>query len=246
MTLASKTPALAEDFAGLGLVETDPTMLPVPNPTATASKAAAESQLLPETTQLLATGALAAAPAAPECVDSCGSSKAPASMRLSVTGSIQERDTWCVPASGRVILSGFGVTTPQATLAGEMRTDSGGTRGTPGSRLVRPLNNRQSRNTYKYSTDTANGAALVNRAVTDVYRYRSSMMLGVEGNDFPWWSQRGFRGGHAMAVYGYYTQNSGGLYLYDPLNRAGTGGPHTASGQQAHAASAKVGNQLVW
>lgn len=242
--VATVQPAYAEDISGVQPVAFDDS---IPDPLKLSAKLLLEQEMVAVTAGLLATGA--ATPVGqpqdlgPTCAGDPCTESPPRSAILRVTAQLQERERWCVPAVGRLTLSGAGVSVSQSDGAAAMSTNDAS--GTNFGRLSSYLNSRQSRNTYILSQGTT-AAELMNRSVTDISRRRSALDMRVQGRFLPWWSSRGLTGDHALAIYGYWTESSGGLYLYDPLNRQGVGGPHTLPIGTASQANASLGGNLVW
>lgn len=246
------TPASAEDFGGETLVDTDIAHLPVIDPVRQAVKDQQEQEALPLTTALVAANVLAAEPATAAvmpgpCQAPCTSY--PASAVARATQYPQETPCYCVPATGKVILSAVMSPPSQSSLAASMGTRNGtpgsDACGTPTKNLVNELNRYQSRNYYQYSVDTASPQHLLNRVAVDVYRYGMSLEMSVEGEFVPWWPE-GWTGKHATTAYGYWTQNGSGLYVYDSLNSGNVAGPHRASTTVLYQANTANGKKLVW
>jgi hypothetical protein len=199
---------------------------------------------VPDDTTIGATSGIAT-----PCVDpgDCGSSAAPSSYGLSIQGKQQQNHVWCVPATAQMILATMGASTPsQATLASEMHTGSQGTylRYVPNS-----LNRRQSRNPYQVIT-VSSAQNLMSRAITDIYRYKSTYLLGIDVSTIGYYPA-GWTGSHAINNYAYYTQSGGGLYVFDPMNPAYTGGQsyygkHNVKLATAYSSIRTDGGELVW
>lgn len=183
------------------------------------------------------------------CVDAgdCGGGSAPANYGLPIVGKMQQSKYWCVPASAQMVLATMGVAYPsQATLASEMKTGQG----TNPAYAVRPLNRRQSRNYYQFLTDTASASHLLSRAVTDIWRYKSTFLLAVNVQSIGYYPA-GWTGSHEVNTYAYYTQSGGGIYVFDPMNPAYTGGQsyygkHNVKIATAYASNKANGWGIVW
>lgn len=179
----------------------------------------------------------------------CGSGAAPSAAKTHVTGRVQEHSNWCGPASVATALSAHNVNPTQTTLAAEMGTAAAGTYA---NRMPAPMNRRQRYNPYQWSTDVASSEILMERAMLDVWNYASDLVLPGRGSYVPWWQEHGANGYHFFTVYGYYTQHSGGLYVWDPLNTTWAG-RHTEPISDAWAAEAhydldrgSAAVELVW
>ncbi|HEX8002608.1 MAG TPA: C39 family peptidase [Mycobacteriales bacterium] len=192
------------------------------------------------------------APSAPlltPCVsaDDCGGGSAPANYSLPIVGKMQQGRYYCVPATAQMILATMGASTPsQATLASEMKT----AKGTNLAYASKPLNRRQSRNYYQWVTDTSSAQHLMSRAVTDIWRYKSTYLVSVNVQSIGYYPA-GWTGSHAVNNYAYYTQSGGGLYLFDPMNPAYTGGQsyygkHNVKLATVYASNKANGWGLVW
>ena len=183
------------------------------------------------------------------CAESgdCGSGSAPANYGLSIVGKIQQGKYYCIPATAQMILATMNAPTPsQATLAAEMHTGMG----THPSYVPKALNRRQGRNHYQWLTDTSSAQNLLSRAVTDIWRYKSTFLIAIDIPTIGYYPA-GWTGSHAVNNYAYYTQSGGGLYLLDPINSAYTGGQsyygkHNVKIGTVYASNKANGWGIVW
>ena len=250
-----------EVFTGIDPTpSTDTSAIDVPPASVVTSKEEEATDFSTQGASLMATNALAPIPAdsgegggfaiETHCIDpgDCGSGSAPGNYGLSVTGHMQQKKSWCVPATSETILVSMGATDPgQAALATAMHTTSTGTNL---AYVSKPLNNRQSRNYYQWKTDTDSPGQLLGRAMTDIWRLKSTYLIAIDISSIGYYPA-GWTGSHVVDNYAYYSQSGGGLYVFDPMNPAYTDGrsyygKHNVKLATIYASMQNDGWGIVW
>jgi hypothetical protein len=161
---------------------------------------------------------------------------------LTVVGQVQQQSEWCVPASGRMTLSAFGVTVTQTTLAGLMKTGSGGT---DLANAPAALNKYEKTNIYHFDTSTTSAANLFARVKTDVTQFGAPIIPAIQGSHLPLWKANGYTGNHAITLYGYGSDNSSISYD-DPIDVPAMYGKHATSSANIWAGMKAIQNSMTW
>ena len=202
----------------------------VPSPDVLLAKNAAVAAIMPEVDAMLLDGLTLPAPDESQVptTDGDGGGGTPA-LKLNVVGAYQTTTYRCVPASAQTVLQTMGVTVSQDTLAREMYTS---TTGTYMGNAPKPMNRRQTRNTFVFGTDTASADELMGRTVYDVRSLKSALIVGVNGAYAQWRQAHPVGGLHAVAPYGYWTTDGGGIFLWDPFNDSKFGKSYNDGGKQ--------------
>jgi hypothetical protein len=143
-----------------------------------------------------------------------GASGAVTYTSISITGQMQQEAAWCVPASVRASLTAFGVTQYQSSLAPKLGTTSSGTKM---SAIAPVLNTYESRNSYVLNSNTSSSAQLLARVKVDTDDYKAPIIAGIQGGDLPLWVANGYTGYHAVALYGY-ASNNAWIQYDDPID----------------------------
>ena len=176
----------------------------------------------------------------------------PGSYALPISGHLQEKDNWCGPATAQMILSSMQVATPtQTVLATEMGTGTDSHTGTLPKDMPPSLNHRQTRNTFVWRMDTSSPADLVARTITDTYRLKSTFQMSIDVASIGYYPA-GYSGAHSLDVYGYYTQNNGGLYTWDVEDGRMFGQPTSYAGKHPVTAAKAYGSMktskygIIW
>jgi hypothetical protein len=134
-----------------------------------------------------------------------------------VTLTVQAQTTsyYCVPASGRAMLTSFTSSLPsQATLASKMGTTTGGTYMSHAPAAL----NTWAGSFYVFDTTVGTKGGLWSRTTSDVNTNNASLMLRMEFGFTPW-RNSGDTTGHAVVDYGWLTDSGTGaqeLYFWDP------------------------------
>lgn len=152
----------------------------------------------------------------------------PSSARLTFKEQYQVTTYYCIPASGAMSLSTFGLTVGQKTLAKKMKTT---TRGTKGADATPVLNAYAKPHGYTYTTvyDVAgHPSTLLSRVAYDVGVLKKAPTIAVWMEKLPWnkGKVKGSRIGHGIVAYGY-DEKTGTITVFDPWKA--TGGIHTVS-----------------
>lgn len=166
----------------------------------------------------------------------------PSAYRLKLKGQYQQTNYYCVPASGSMSLSTFGVTASQKTLATKMKTTA--KHGTSGNDALPVLNSYVTSHGHRYTAVTdvyQHPTTLMSRVSYDVGSLHRAPVIGVWMEKLPWNKGKvhGTRIGHAMVVYGY-DRSKNTITVFDPWKP--TGGTHTLSAKALAGALENAGS----
>ena len=151
----------------------------------------------------------------------------PSSASVKIKAQYQKTGYYCVPASGAMSLSTFGIKVSQKTLAKKMGTTKNGTSGTKATPV---LNKYVKSRGYSYTVvkDVNNSpSTLMKRVSYDIGVLKKAPTIAVWMEKLPWnKGTSGSRIGHAIVAYGY-NKKKGTITVWDPWKK--TGGKHTIS-----------------
>jgi hypothetical protein len=160
---------------------------------------------------------------------------------LPLTFQAQSTNYYCVPASGRAMLTSFTSPLPtQATVASRMGTTTNGTY----MNYAPAALNYWAGAFYVYDTNVGTAANLFSRTTSDVTSYNAALMLRMEFGHTPW-RNTGDTSGHAVVDYGWYTDSANGvqdIYFWDPWDSS----KHTAGYSISFTDLGIGGFEMVW